>query len=60
MRCAFPTHPTELRAETELLLGERFDKQAFHDFILAQGLLPPALLRQAVLQSLVPGRLKIP
>ena len=50
----------ELRAESELLLGKRFDKQAFHDFILAQGLLPPALLRQAVLQSFVLGRLKIP
>ena len=44
----------ELRAESELLLGKRFDKQAFHDFILAQGLLPPALLRQAVLQAFVP------
>jgi len=44
----------ELRAESELLLGKRFDKQAFHDFILAQGLLPPALLRQAVLQTFVP------
>ena len=32
----------ELRAESELLLGKRFDKQAFHDFIPAQGLLPPA------------------
>jgi uncharacterized protein (DUF885 family) len=45
----------ELRAESELLLGKRFDKQAFHDFNLAQGLLPPALLRQAVLQSFVPA-----
>ena len=44
----------ELRAESELLLGKRFDKQAFHDFILAQGLLPPSLLRQAVLQTFVP------
>jgi uncharacterized protein (DUF885 family) len=44
----------ELRAESELLLGKRFDKQAFHDFILAQGLLPPALLRQAVLQTFIP------
>lgn len=44
----------ELRAECELLLGKRFDKQAFHDFTLAQGLLPPALLRQAVLQTFIP------
>jgi uncharacterized protein (DUF885 family) len=50
----------ELRAESELLLGKRFDKQAFHDFILAQGLLPPSLLRQAVLQTFVPGRRETP
>jgi uncharacterized protein (DUF885 family) len=43
----------ELRAETELLLGARFDKKAFHDFVLEQGFLPPALLRQAVLNSFV-------
>jgi len=43
-----------LRAETELLLGEKFDQQAFHDFILAQGLLPPALIRNAVLEEFVP------
>ena len=50
----------ELRAESELLLGKRFDKQAFHDFILAQGLLPPALLRQAVQQTFVPGHRERP
>jgi uncharacterized protein (DUF885 family) len=50
----------ELRAESELLLGKRFDKQAFHDFILAQGLLPPALLRQAVLQTFVPAHREPP
>jgi hypothetical protein len=43
----------ELRAETELLMGARFDKKAFHDFVLEQGFLPPALLRQAVLNSFV-------
>lgn len=45
----------ELRADTELLLGDDFDRQAFHDFILSQGSLPPALLRQAVVESFVPA-----
>ncbi len=45
----------ELRAEVELLLGPAFKQKDFHDFILAQGLLPPALLRQAVLEQFVPG-----
>jgi hypothetical protein len=43
----------ELRADAERLLGESFDRQAFNDFILDQGLLPPALLRKAVLQEFV-------
>jgi len=47
------TRLTELRADTERLLGDAFDKQAYHDFILAQGLLPPELLRQAVMQNFV-------
>ncbi len=45
----------ELRAETELLLGAQFDKKAFHDFILAQGILPLSLLRAAVLEDFVPN-----
>ena len=44
-----------LKAETEMALGDRFDRQRYHDFILAQGLLPPALLAQAVRQEFVPG-----
>lgn len=43
-----------LRTEVERRLGERFDQRAFHDFVLAQGLLPPNLLREAVLQDFVP------
>ena len=34
----------ELRSETERILGPKFDRQKFNDFLLAQGLLPPALL----------------
>lgn len=44
----------ELRADVERILGDRFDRRAFHDFLLAQGLLPPALLRRAVMEELVP------
>jgi len=44
-----------LRAETETLLGPRFDQLRFHDFILAQGLLPPDLMRKAVLEDFVPS-----
>ena len=42
-----------LRAATELALGEGFDRKAFHDFVLAQGLLPPALMRAAVMDEFV-------
>ena len=46
----------ELRKETEAALGKKFDQKKFHDFILAQGLLPPNLMRQAVLQDFVPSQ----
>ena len=43
------TRLNELRADVERALGANFDQRKFHDFILSQGLLPPALLRKAVL-----------
>jgi hypothetical protein len=46
-----------LRAQTELKLRDRFDQQAFHDFVLAQGLLPPHILKDAVMNEFVPGQL---
>jgi len=46
-----------LRGKVEMMLGERFDARSYHDFILSQGLLPPALLEQAVLEQYVPARL---
>jgi hypothetical protein len=46
-----------LRGKVEMMLGERFDARSYHDFILGQGLLPPALLEQAVLEQYVPARL---
>ncbi len=45
-----------LRKETENALGARFDAMRFHDFILSQGLLPPDLMRKAVLEDFVPSQ----
>lgn len=45
----------ELRARTEIALGARFNRQRFHDFVLAQGVLPPDLLAKAVLDEFVPA-----
>ncbi|HSA91554.1 MAG TPA: DUF885 domain-containing protein [Terriglobales bacterium] len=47
------TRLVDLRHELEGKLGAKFDQQKFHDFILAQGLLPPDLLRKAVLEEFV-------
>jgi uncharacterized protein (DUF885 family) len=47
-----------LRKETEAALGAGFDQRKFHDFILDQGLLPPDLLRRAVLEEFVPAQKK--
>jgi len=41
----------QLRKEVEQQLGQKFDQQKFHDFILAQGFMPQRLLRQAVLEQ---------
>ena len=43
-----------LRTEVEMELGDRFNQRKFHDFVLEQGLLPPDLLRKAVLEDFVP------
>lgn len=42
-----------LRKDTEAAMGARFDQKKFHDFILAQGLLPPDLLRKSVMTGFV-------
>jgi uncharacterized protein (DUF885 family) len=44
-----------LRKDTEGALGAKFNQKRFHDFILAQGLLPPDLMRQAVMEDFVPA-----
>jgi len=46
----------QLRRDTEAALGPRFNQLKFHDFILAQGLLPPDLMRQAVQQEFIPSQ----
>jgi uncharacterized protein (DUF885 family) len=47
------TRLLRLRKETENVLGKKFDQRKFHDFILSQGLLPPDLMRKAVLEDFV-------
>jgi len=42
-----------LRKDVEAALGAKFNQKKFHDFILAQGLLPPDLMRQAVMEDFV-------
>jgi uncharacterized protein (DUF885 family) len=50
-------HLMELRTDVERKLADKFDRQAFHDFVLSQGLLPPGLMRKAVLEDFVAPRL---
>ena len=51
------TRILELRAETELALGDKFDRLAFNNFLLDQGMLPPDLLAKAVREQFVPAQL---
>ncbi len=48
----------ELRADTEITLGKKFNRQAFNDFVIGQGLLPPTLLREAVERQFIPAQSK--
>jgi uncharacterized protein (DUF885 family) len=41
----------ELRSEVERAQGPKFNAKAFHDAVLAQGLLSPAQLREALLRN---------
>ena len=47
------TRLMEIRTSAEKALGPKFNAQRFHDFILSQGLLPPNLLRRAVMDDFV-------
>jgi uncharacterized protein (DUF885 family) len=44
----------ELRTATEVTLGPKFDRKAFNNFIIGQGLLPPELLAKAVKEQFIP------
>jgi uncharacterized protein (DUF885 family) len=48
----------ETREAAEVALRQKFNRQAFNDFVLAQGLVPPVLLRKAVMQEFVPSQSK--
>ncbi len=50
------TKMTGLRKDTEQAMGSHFNQQQFHDFILAQGILPPALIREAVMSEFVKNK----
>jgi uncharacterized protein (DUF885 family) len=52
------TRILQLRAETQAKLGDKFDRKAFNDFLIAQGLLPPDLLAEAVRTRFVPEQEK--
>ena len=45
-----------LKTQAEIALGDRFSLKAFNDFIIAQGILPPALMKQAVLEDFIPSQ----
>lgn len=45
-----------LKTLAEIELGERFNLKAFNDFVIAQGILPPDLMKQAVLQDFIPAQ----
>lgn len=47
------TRILELRMQTELAMGAAFDRQAFNNFLLDQGLLPPDQLSKAVKETFV-------
>ena len=48
------TRIMQLRAETEIALGAKFDRKAFNNFLIAQGLLTPDLLAEAVRTQFIP------
>ena len=49
-----------LRTKVEIALPDRFNVQAYHDFIIGQGLLPFDLLEKAVMEDFVPSQRKAP
>ena len=54
------TQLLELRTATEIALGSKFDRQAFNDYLLGEGLLTPQLLAKAVREKFIPTQLAKP
>ncbi len=52
------TRLMQLRTETEIALGTKFERQAFNDFVINQGMLPPDLLAAAVREQFIPAQLR--
>jgi hypothetical protein len=50
----------QLRKDAEAALGSKFDHKKFHDFLLAQGLLPPDEMRRAVMEDFVGAQMSTP
>lgn len=44
----------DLRTRMQLTLADKFDRTAFNDFVLAQGVLPPVLIRKGVTEEFIP------
>jgi hypothetical protein len=49
---------SQIRKDTEKELGAKFNALSFHDFILSQGILPPALIKEAVVREYIPSAKK--
>jgi uncharacterized protein (DUF885 family) len=45
------TRLRDIRSAAEKAMGRKFDAQKFHDLVLSQGLLPPELLKKAVMSE---------
>ena len=48
----------QTRLNAELALGKDFNRQAFNDFVIGQGLLPPEQLAEAVRTQFIPSQQK--
>jgi hypothetical protein len=49
------TRMMEMRSEVERRLGDKFDQQKYHDFLMGVGPVPMALVRKALLEDFVPA-----
>jgi uncharacterized protein (DUF885 family) len=47
----------QTRMDAELALGAKFDRMAFNNFVIGQGMLPPGLLAAAVREQFVPQQM---